>query len=108
MCPRRTKPWCRQELLSGISSTKQFDTLREKLRAFDDLPLTQGDHETAAEFHNTCRRAGIQGSHTDFLICAAAASRGMAIFTSDNDFVRYAKHVGISLHHLGESTRAGS
>jgi predicted nucleic acid-binding protein len=95
----------RQELLSGIPSTEQFDALREKLRAFDDLALTQDDYEAAAGFHNICRRAGVQGSHTDFLICAAAASRGMAIFTSDNDFVRYAKHVGISLHDLGGSTR---
>jgi predicted nucleic acid-binding protein len=97
----------RQELLSGISSAEQFDALREKLRAFDDLALTQTDHEKAAEFYNVCRKAGIQGSHTDFLICAVAASRGFAIFTCDNDFIRYAGHLSISLHHPARPKRSG-
>ena len=89
----------RQELLSGIPSPEQFAALREKLRAFDDVPLSPADHELAAEFFNTCRGSGIQGSHTDFLICAVAVSRGMAIFSSDRDFTRYAQHIPVALHH---------
>ena len=89
----------RQELLSGIPSPEQFAALREKLRAFDEVPLSLADHELAAEFFNTCRSSGIQGSHTDFLICAVASSRGMAIFSSDGDFARYAQHLPVALHH---------
>ena len=88
----------RQELLSGISKQEQFDALKEKLLAFEDIPLITEDYERAAEFYNTCRKSGIQGSQIDFLICAFAAGREMPIFTTDNDFLLYAKHLSISLH----------
>jgi hypothetical protein len=88
----------RQELLSGISIKTQFEALKEMLAAFDDMPLRREDYERAAEFYNTCRKAGIQGSQIDFLICAAAAGRELPIFTTDNDFLLYAKHLPISLH----------
>lgn len=88
----------RQELLSGISRPEQFLALQEKLQAFPDLSLLQNDFETAAEFFNRCRAAGIQGSHTDFLICAAAANRQLPVFTADRDFNRYAEHLPFGLY----------
>ena len=95
----------RQELLSGISSPVQYDALKEKLQAFEDLLLPREYYEKAAEFYNTCRRAGVQGSPTDFLICATAAEAGMQIFSSDKDFMLYGKHLPITLHQpaRGES-----
>ena len=51
------------------------------------------DRTYPAEFYNMCRRVGVQGSHTDFLISAVPASRGPAILTCDGDCIRYAKHV---------------
>lgn len=89
----------RQELLSGISSQAQFETLKEKLQAFDDLPLSRDDYEEAASFCNACRSCGVQGSPTDLLICAVGAGKGMPILTSDKDFERYAEHLPIALHH---------
>jgi predicted nucleic acid-binding protein len=62
----------RQEILSGMPSPDQFIRLRDYLRSFPDLVLEAEDYEVAAEFFNTCRRSGIQGSNTDFLICAVA------------------------------------
>jgi len=88
----------RQELLSGISSPKTFMTLKEKLRAFDDLAINTESYELAAENFNTCRRKGIQGSHVDFLICAVAELHKLAIFTLDNDFLHYSKHIDIELY----------
>ncbi len=88
----------RQELLSGISSVATYVTLRDRLRAFDDLSANPDDYETAAEFSNECRRHGIQGSHTDFLICAMSSKRSMSIFTTDNDFLSYASVLSIRLH----------
>ena len=79
----------RQELLSGIRAMEQFAKLQGTLRAFDDLALIQADHELAAEFFNHCRSQGIQGSNTDFLICAAASRRELPILTTDQDFERY-------------------
>jgi predicted nucleic acid-binding protein len=94
----------RQELLSGITIESQFDALKEKLLAFEDIPLTREDYERAAEFYNTCRKSGIQGSQIDFLICAVAAGREIPIFTTDNDFLLYAKYLTISLHHPANTT----
>jgi len=96
----------RQELLSGISRQTQFEALKEMLAAFDDIPLRREDYERAAEFYNTCRKSGIQGSRIDFLICAVAAGREIPIFTTDNDFLLYAKHLAISLHRPAHTASA--
>lgn len=88
----------RQELLSGIKTEGQFTQLRERLRFFRDLPLETRDFELAAEFYNKCRSVGIQGSNTDFLICAMASRRQLSIFTTDGDFSVFTKVLPIRLH----------
>ena len=88
----------RQELLSGISNDEQFRILKKRLRPFEDLALTQADYERAAEFYNACRKAGIQGSQIDFLICSVSVGNGVPIFTTDKDFLRYKKHLPIFLY----------
>lgn len=88
----------RQELLSGIRHEAQFEDLREKLRAFPDSLLTEADFEIAAQFFNQCRAKGVQGSNTDFLICAVAVRRDISIFTTDMDFTRFHKYLGVRLH----------
>ena len=95
----------RQELLSGIPDRKNFMALREKLRPFDDISIMPQDYESAAELFNTCRKKGIQGSHTDFLICAVSITNGIPIFTSDKDFTAFQKHTGIKLHKIREEFR---
>jgi len=87
----------RQELLSGIPDRAVFDNLKTKLQSFDDLPITTRDYEVAADFFNICRKNGVQGSHIDFLICAAAHNNKLLIFTTDQDFRHYAKHLPIQL-----------
>ncbi len=88
----------RQELLSGIKSEAQFRKLRSHLRSFPDLDLTHRDYESAAEFFNLCRGKGVQGSNTDFLICAIAARHKVPIFTTDGDFTLFQAHLPIRLH----------
>lgn len=88
----------RQELLSGIRYPEQFDRLCEHLRAFPDLRLNSEDYETAAQMFNRCRARSVQGSNTDFLVCAAAARYNLAIFTTDQDFLHYRDVVGIRLY----------
>ena len=90
----------RQELLSGIPNQAVFNALKLRLEPFDDLPLTTHDHETAAGYFNTCRSHGIQGSHTDFLICAVAHNNDLQIFTTDQDFTHYATHLPIRLFKI--------
>ena len=76
----------RQEVLSGIKHRDQFERLRERLAAFPDLELTSRDFETAAELCNLCIAKGVQAAHTDFLIAAAAITRGYAVLSADRDF----------------------
>lgn len=92
----------RQELLSGISKHNQYVGLRDELRAFEDIELTQAHYETAAEMSNECRRHGVQGSPIDFLICAAARHADIPVFTLDGDFERYKHHAHIKLHMVRE------
>ena len=87
----------RQEILSGIKHQKQFEKLRDNLRAFPNLPLDAEDYELAADYFNICRRQGIQGSNTDFLICAIANRRNYEIFTTDNDFDSFSQYLPIVL-----------
>jgi len=87
----------RQELLSGISNPTSFEVLRDKLQAFEDHAITAGDYETAAAYYNACRKQGIQGSHVDFLICAVSSNNNLLIFTTDQDFTRYAEFLPIRL-----------
>ncbi|MEA2570261.1 MAG: hypothetical protein QOI24_2262 [Acidobacteriota bacterium] len=88
----------RQELLSGMKEHTQFEQVRERLRAFSDTEVISTDYEEAAAFFSRCRGKGIQGSNTDFLICAVAVRSEFSIFTTDEDFVRFARVLPIVLH----------
>jgi predicted nucleic acid-binding protein len=88
----------RQELLSGISDHTQFRNLKNKLSSFEDLLLLTAHFEKAAEFSNICRNKGVQGSTTDFLICAISNLQKLQIFTDDKDFINYKKHLPIHLY----------
>jgi predicted nucleic acid-binding protein len=87
----------RQEILSGISDAVHFEKLRQYLAAFEDYPISRQDYENAAEMYTLCRKRGIQGSNTDFLICAVAVNNKMGIFTTDKDFTLFAKVLPIRL-----------
>jgi hypothetical protein len=88
----------RQEILSGIRSESQFGKLRKHLESFPDLPIHSEDYVTAAQFFNLCRSEGVQGSNTDFLICAVAVRNRSSIFTTDKDFELFSEHLAIVLH----------
>jgi hypothetical protein len=88
----------RQELLSGYSDRNQYLKLKQKLDYFPNQPVIDDDYILAAEYSNTCRAKGIQGSHTDFLICAVATRVKAAIFTTDKDFQHYKLHLPVVLH----------
>ena len=88
----------RQEILSGIRSEPQFKKLRKHLESFPDLPILTEDYVTAAQFFNHCRSKGIQGSNTDFLICAVAVRNKFSIYTTDKDFDLFSKYIQIVLH----------
>jgi len=88
----------RQELLSGVKTTAQFEKLRATLGAFPDERIETADYEAAAKASNECRAKGKVGSVVDILICAIALKRNFAIFTTDADFRDYARVLPIRLH----------
>jgi len=87
----------RQEVLSGYSEIRKFEKLNKKLKYFENTPVTDEDYIEAAKFSNICRKNGVQGSHTDFLICSVAHRLQAKIFTTDNDFGHYQTHLPIEL-----------
>ncbi len=87
----------RQELLSGIPTPSQFNKLKHTISFFEDIILETDHFVKAAEFSNLCRKNGIQGSTTDFLICAVANLEELSIFTVDSDFINYNKYLKIKL-----------
>ncbi len=88
----------RQEILSGIKSPKQFEESKFHLSSFPDSEVKTKDYEQAAEFFNLCRREGVQGSNTDFLICSVAVNNDLEIFTKDKDFENFKKYIPIKLY----------
>ena len=90
----------RQELLSGIKESHQFELLKERLSTFPDYPLQTNDFELAAEYFNQCRKKDVQGSNTDYLICAIAANNDWEIFTTDKDFDNFQAYLPIKLYSV--------
>jgi predicted nucleic acid-binding protein len=90
----------RQEVLSGISDRNKFYEIKDKMSLFSDYSIKTEDFEFAAECSNECRRNGIQGSHTDFLICAVAIKNAWEIFTEDADFLEYKKYIPIKMYSI--------
>ncbi len=90
----------RQEILSGIRSESQFKKLKKHLQSFPDFPILTDDYINAAMYFNRCRSKGIQGSNTDFLICAVAVRNKFSIYTTDKDFELFSKQIQIDLHYI--------
>jgi hypothetical protein len=88
----------RQEILSGIRHESQFGKLKAHLENFPDLSIITEDYVAAAKFFNLCRAKGVQGSNTDFLICAVAVRNKFAIYSTDKDFDWFSKHIPIILY----------
>lgn len=90
----------RQEILSGIKTNTQFELLKQSLGAFPDLIHSEVDFELAAKYFNLLRSKGVQGSDTDFLICAVSVNHQLEIFTLDKDFNLFEQYLPIKLYQL--------
>ncbi len=87
----------RQELLSGVKASAQFKELAGALVAFPDEELGTEDYVEAARCFNRCRSKGVQGSNTDFLLCAVSLRTGFPILTTDGDFGHFKKVLRVKL-----------
>ena len=73
----------RQEIMSGVKDSDQFERLRSALEAFEDEPITTRHYEEAARLFNLCRSRGVECGPVDILICAVAAANHWSILTND-------------------------
>jgi predicted nucleic acid-binding protein len=90
----------RHEVLSGVRTESQFDSLREALDLFPEIEIRSEDYVEAARLYNLCRSKGIQGAGTDFVLCAVAIREEVPVFTVDGDFERYAQVFPLPLHKV--------
>lgn len=88
----------RQEILSGIKTSEQYEKLRLYLRSFRDEVVDTSDYEDAAKGGSGCRAKGVAVSIMDILLCAVAIKREWAIFTTDPDFSNYARVLPLRIH----------
>ena len=78
----------RQEVLSGIKESVQFEKLRTSLAAFPDETLTTQDYEAGARLFDVCRGCGVECGSIDILICAVATRLQYSILTYDQGLKR--------------------
>ena len=88
----------RQELLSGIADPVHLALLKNRLKDFEDVELKSEHFVTAAEISNECRRNGVAGSATDFLICSVSMIEKLSIFTADKDCESYARVIELTMY----------
>jgi len=87
-----------QEVLSGITSQKQFAELRGKLLAgFTIIAASVEDHVEAARLKNLCISKGLNVSGIDCLIAATVIAGGHELFAVDGDFGEIARHSPLRL-----------
>ena len=92
-----------QELLSGVRTAQEFDSLKTSMEGFPLVMAEPDDHVAAARIANACGRKGVPTSTVDCLIAALAISRRAALFTRDTDFIRMAPHCGLTLFNTARS-----
>jgi len=81
----------RMEVLCGIREPEVFDRIEKSLKPFPDRRLESKIFVLAAKFFNICRSKGIQGSNTDFIVCACSVFWKMPILSKDKDYSHYRK-----------------
>jgi len=88
-----------QEVLSGVASSKQFESLKERLLAsFVVIAATQSDHVEAARVRNACAAAGVNVSAIDCLIAACAIAGDHELFAMDDDYQGIAEQTTLRLY----------
>jgi predicted nucleic acid-binding protein len=86
-----------QEILDGLKSEKQWNTLIKYSQPFPLVDCTRDDFIDAAKYKNRCRQRGIQAGTFDFLITAVCINHHMPLLTADQDFRHISKHCPLIL-----------
>ena len=88
-----------QELLQGFSGPRDRKNIIDRFGALPMLNPDRQDHIDAAEFRNTCRRAGIQLGTIDALLAQLCIHHQLVLLTTDRDFERATAHGPLRVWH---------
>lgn len=86
-----------QELLQGFHGPKDQARIIERLQALPFLNPARDTYVQAAALRNQCRRKGVQLGTIDALIAQLCIEHGLALLTTDQDFVHAARFVPLRL-----------
>jgi predicted nucleic acid-binding protein len=86
--------WIFQEVLQGVSDSKQFNLLKEYLLSLQLFPVNDewAFHEAAARIYSKCRKMGITIRSTiDCCNAQTAIENKLYLLHNDNDYVNMKK-----------------
>lgn len=86
-----------QELQQGFHGPKDRARIIERLQVLPFLNPTRNTYVQAASLRNQCRRKGVQLGTIDALIAQLCVEHGLALLTTDKDFVHAARFVPLQL-----------
>jgi predicted nucleic acid-binding protein len=86
-----------EEILDGIRSEKQMDTLIKYFRPFPLIGCIREDFTRAAKYKNLCRKHGMNAGTIDFLIAAVCVNHHMPLLTADHDFEHISRYCPVRL-----------
>ena len=86
----------RQEVLSGIQDSQQFQRIKTSLSAYPDELILTADYEEAARLANLCRSQGPQSGPVDILLCAITRRRGWNLLTIDTGLIACMRLIAVT------------
>ena len=92
-----------QEVLQGVKSQKDFQTVKEYLNTQKFYPLKDQKESfaSAAKMYLICRKKGITINSTiDWLIMQTAIENDLFLLHNDSDYNRVQKIVGLKIFYL--------
>jgi len=88
------------ELLGGVKSQGEFQRLKSRLEALQQIPLAKREWAEAAKLAFELRRKGKTFPYTDILICAAAILHKLVLLHADRHFDIMAEDVLLKVENV--------
>lgn len=86
-----------QEILSGVTTDKLFNQLKDHLSAFPMIAVEREDYVRAAQLRNDCKKKGVQVGTIDALIAAVCIKNDLLLLSTDKDFQLIANNSQLKL-----------
>lgn len=95
----------RLELLAGTRSAAEYDRLKRRLSALENIETDDSLWEMACGIGFKLRRRGITIPHTDILIATCALANECLVLHADNHFDLAAEHLNLKCESFVDAVR---